>query len=59
MSIKEEKIYWSNAPEDVWNTTGKTLTFWVCPEKWWSIKDWKLALEFRKNFQLYFMKTSK
>lgn len=51
-----EKVYWSDAPESAWNTTGNSLTYWVCPKKWWSINDWKLALEFRKAFTLWFMR---
>lgn len=45
----EEKIYWSNVPDPTnWgDDSADYMTFVLVPSKWWSIKAWKLANEFR------------
>lgn len=46
------KVYFSKKSiEDcIWNPD--YLTFLFIPNKWWSIKQWKLAMDLRKNFEL-------
>lgn len=47
------KIYFSEIPDaGDWikeNDSG-IMNIILIPKRWWSIKDWKIALDFRKNF---------
>jgi hypothetical protein len=51
------RVYFSYI-EPEWAGEAERLTYWVCPRRWWSIKDWKLALDFRKNMNLGFIQKS-
>ncbi len=42
-----DKLYWSEAwASESWNES-QWMTFFLIPNKWWSISEWKLAFEFR------------
>jgi len=44
------RFYWSSEPIiGTWKTSG-CFNYFLIPEKWWSIKEWKLAFSFRNNF---------
>ena len=49
------KIYLSSIEPPEWSKELDYFTYWVCPRKWWSIKDWRLALEFRKSVRLFYL----
>jgi len=51
------KVYFSNNTVknlDKWNNTGGHLRVFVYPSKWWSIKEWKVALMFMRDFTCHF-----
>jgi len=48
------RVYLSSI-EPEWATEAEHMTYWVCPRRWWSIKDWKIALDLRKHISLVFM----
>lgn len=53
-----EKVYFSKIGDaDKWvddNDTGQFKIF-MLPKRWWRIKDWKLCLDFQKNFRSGFI----
>lgn len=58
--MKMNMVYFSNIEDkDSWMGSGDSggiLKVWVVPKKWWSIKEWKIAREFSKDFGVSFLK---
>ena len=52
------KVYWSDVGNETWDDSSDVMTYVFIPKKWWSLKQWKIAREFQKELQLYFMKKS-
>lgn len=53
-----DKIYFSRVGDcDKWITDKDTgiLNIYVFPKKWWSIKNWKICIDFQKNFRSGFI----
>jgi hypothetical protein len=53
------KVYFSNIENpNCWENSDLegVLKVWIIPKKWWSIKAWKIALDFSKSFSVEFLK---
>lgn len=53
------KVYFSDKENPVsWDLPSDTgiLNVWIIPRKWWSLNAWKLALDFKRSFNCYFLK---
>ena len=44
----EDKVYWSTEAKDTWEDSDY-MTFFLVHRKWWSLKAWKFAMEFRSE----------
>lgn len=52
-----QKLYFSDVPKETWEESNY-FSYIIVPKRWWSIKEWKLAIKFSKEVQLYFMKVN-
>lgn len=50
------KVYWSDIKNETWNDSSDSMIYMLIPKKWWSIKAWKMAIDFSNEVQVYFMK---
>lgn len=50
------KVYWANIKNETWHDESDSMTYIFIPKKWWSIKAWKIAIDFGREVQIFFMK---
>lgn len=55
MKETTQRVYFSDVSTEQW-FEAPSLKYIIIPNKWWSIKSWKIAIDFSKSIQLYFMK---
>ncbi len=54
----DNKVYFSRIGDcDKWidNNDSGTMKILIFPRRWWSIKDWKFCIKFKKNFRSGFV----
>ena len=52
----QDKIYWSEREEGWIDDTADWMTFVLIPRKWWSIKAWRFANDYRSHLLKHLMK---
>ncbi len=50
-----DRVYFSDIKNETWQEAD-SIRYVLIPRRWWSIKQWLLAIDFSKNVQLFFMK---